>query len=63
MIKGGSKYIPLKTLKEIKENQYRTKCTTYDYSSHEIDYYIDKKETDKMLSEHEKLMKMADNDY
>lgn len=55
MIKTASKHIPLKTLIEIQENMYRSKCGQFEYCSEEIEDEINKKKTNKMLKEVEEL--------
>ena len=60
MIKGGSKFISLDKLKEIKENSYRTKCSKYEYSKEEIDNCISDRENKKLEDEYKRLMKQAD---
>jgi hypothetical protein len=57
MIKGGSKYISLERLKEIRENSYRTKCGKFEFCVEEIEDLINEKETNKMLNEIEQQLK------
>lgn len=57
MIKGGSKYISLELLKEIKENQYRSKCGKFEYYKEVIDDLILEKETKKVIEQVEQQFK------
>jgi hypothetical protein len=63
MIKSPSKHIPLKKLKEIKENSYRTACGLYEYCSDEIDDLIQQKENKKMLDDYNKIMKQIEQQF